>query len=180
MSEEINRFADRLFAPIGRFVVSFENLCHELRVTGIRIFEMAGLKKSELAEITFAGLTASPLLEVIVSLISQSFDLSSEQANKLGEIRKRAENLISIRNRVIHSTWHLIDFADIDHGVPDGVLVSKRRKRTGLDTQMSSLNKEELEHLSEEVKDVSRMIREFSLSLMVIAPPNNSFNPTPR
>jgi hypothetical protein len=165
MTDEFNRFADRLFAPVGRFVVSFENLCHELRTMGIRLFEMAGLRKSDLAEITFAGLTASPLLEVIVSLISQSFDLSTEQANQLSEIRKRAENLIAIRNRIIHSTWRLFDFADVEHGVPSGLLVSKRRKRTGLGTQTSALSKEELERLSEEVDDVSRMIKEFSLSL---------------
>src|SRR5579885_330050 len=165
MSEEVNRFADRLFAPVGRFVISFEYLCHELRVAGIRLFEVAGLRKLELAEITFAVLTASTLLEVIVSLISQSFELSTEQINQLNEIRKRAETLIAIRNRMIHSTWHLIDFADMEHGFPDGVLINKRRKRTGLDTQISSLNKAELERLSEEVRDVSTMVKEFSSSL---------------
>lgn len=165
MSDELNRFADRLFAPIGRFVVSFEYLCHELRAAGIRLFETAGLGKLELAEITFAGLTASPLLDVVVSLISQSVDLSTEQANQLDEIRKRAENLIAIRNRVIHSTWLLFDFADVENGVPGGLLISKRRKRTGLDTRTSALSKEELERLSEEVSEVSRMVKEFSLSL---------------
>jgi hypothetical protein len=165
MSDSFNIFADRLFAPLGRFIFNFEYLCHELRATGVRVFEIAGLKKLELAEVTFAGLTASPLLEVIASLLAQSANLSSEQTRQLCDIRKRVENLIVIRNRVIHSTWQLFDFADVEYGAPDGLLINKRRKRTGLETLTTVMNKQELERLCEETREVADLIKTFRLAL---------------
>ena len=166
MNDKIENFANRLFAPIGRFVVQFENVCEALRSGGTRIFANAGLQKQELAELTFAGLTASPLLDVFVSLVSEAFDLTEPQHETVKDLRKRAQELIAIRNRAIHSTWYLIDFADIENGAPDGVLINKRRKQTRLDTRTTSLNRDQLNSLCDDATALTNDIRDFVNSLV--------------
>jgi len=161
LEDKTARFLDRLYAPIGQFIVEFENVCEAMRSAGIWAFQRDGLRNRKLAELTFAGLTASPLLEVFTSIISQSLTLGTEDKNRLSEIRKRTEQLITVRNRVIHSTWRFFDFADIEQGTPEGLLMSSRRTRHGLDTRMSSLTRKELQQLSEEAREVVKLIEDF-------------------
>lgn len=165
MAEKLGQFVDRLFAPLGRFIVEFEGVCEAMRAASAHIFKTAGLQRPELAEITLAGLTAGPLLDVCVSLTSEAFSLDDRQISRLKEIKRRAQGLIEKRNRAIHSRWLLIDFADIEHGAPDGVLMSSRRRAHGLERQTASLSRQELQTLGAEAKELAILINEFYSSL---------------
>ncbi|MCX5646806.1 MAG: hypothetical protein NTZ17_19335 [Phycisphaerae bacterium] len=169
MTDKLEQFADRLFAPLGRFVVEFENLCETTRQACVRVFEHAGLQKREIAELTFAGLTATPLFDLYVSLTAQAFRLTRQQTEQLKDIRKTAQELVAVRNRAIHGTWCLIDFADIEHGAPDGVLSSNRRRPHGLDRDVSSLSPKQLMRLTEQAKELRDAIRNLSHALEQVA-----------
>lgn len=166
MTDKIQKFVNRIYAPLGKFIVDFENLCQSMRIVCIKAFAKNGLQKGELAEITFAGLTASPLLDVYVSLTSEAFTLDASQMEELKQIKKRTQSLITTRNKAIHSKWTLFDFADLDDGAPEGLLVSNKRKHFGLDRQIQSLSREELMRLSEETIEITGCIETLSKTLI--------------
>lgn len=166
MTNSLQEFSNRLYAPLGRFIVNFENVCDAMRITCISIFNRHGLQKSELAELTFAGLTASPLLDIYISLISEAFTFNKKQMVELNRIKERTQKLITIRNKTIHSTWVLFDFADIENGIPEGLLVSNRRKKQGLERHIISLSKDQLDIINKETTEVVSEIRAFNQKLL--------------
>ena len=105
MNDKLQKFVNRLYAPLGKFIIDFETLCESMRIACIKAFAKNGLQKSELAEITFAGLTANPLLDVYVSLTSEAFILNREQLEELKQIKRRTQTLITIRKKYSKEIW---------------------------------------------------------------------------
>ena len=165
MTGQLEQFEDRLYAPLGRFIVEFEGFCQTIRLSCIRVFEHAGLRNRELAEITFASLTATPLFELYVSLTAEAYDLNEGQQEQLRKIRSVMHELVAVRNKAIHGTWTLIDFADTENGTPDAILSSSRRKPHGLERVVSSLSHEQLRKHTLQLKELNAAISTFGHSL---------------
>jgi len=160
MEPEVERAIDRMHAPIGKLVVEFEHLVDALRQISVQCFEKHGLAKPSLAQLTLSGLTAGPLLAAFESLVRESTNLNSSQENLLSEIVRRTRQITQKRNIMIHGRWHWIDFATFPEGLPDGLVQTNRRTKSGLKTDLNLFKTVDLDSILKEINNVIGLIRQ--------------------
>ncbi len=160
MEQEVEQAIDRMHAPIGKLVVAFEHLVDALRQTSVHCFEKHGLAKPSLAELALSGLTAGPLIAAFESLIRESTSLTEPQEDLLSEIVRCARQVTQKRNIIIHGRWYWIDFATFPEGLPDGLVKTSRRIKSGLKVDLNMFKAEELASILEDVNNVHNLVRQ--------------------
>jgi hypothetical protein len=106
-----------LYAELGRFVVSFEELVAEMRMmTSLLAADGTApnhVRQQQVANIFTADLTADPLAKVFRSILNLALENYLPQS-QLPEIKKLLSDLFSritainkIRNKFLHGTWHI-------------------------------------------------------------------------
>ena len=165
MEDEVERASDKTYAPIGRFVVEFEYLTDAIRDVAVLTFKKHGLTKESLARIVLSGLTATPLLVVFKSLVSESLELDPTQRDLVNQIAAKGHALIRYRNQIVHGTWHWIDFARFPVEPLEGIVQTAHRKRHRLQDNWHSFKPGELDKLVKEVAATRELVGRFRSSL---------------
>ena len=101
-----------LYPTIGEFAVSFEGICHALRMGISNILEHAGLKDSTLPDILVGDLTIFPLQNIYRALLVQTYKLTEDELKIIDNLFTRVTKLAEERNRILHCRW-CIDFKDL-------------------------------------------------------------------
>jgi hypothetical protein len=99
--------AKALYEAIGRFVVEFEQACHEIQICVVFILWKAGLHDQRVSQIVIAGMTAEPLRTLFESLVGQQVPLNEIEKKMVKNAISRFQKLTSDRNDVIHTTWNI-------------------------------------------------------------------------
>jgi len=93
------------YAAIGRFVVKFEYLCHQMSTCIVFVLHSDGLRTQNLAQALLADVTAHPLLQSFRAVVAEVRKNEADDMRILDNVSKRVETLIKQRNDVIHRTW---------------------------------------------------------------------------
>jgi hypothetical protein len=100
--------SERLDHAVGRFALSFERLCHSLRIGICTVLELHGLQNAwKITDIMVGDVTAFPLQSIFRALIVETHELSEEESKIITSIFKRVARLTEERNRIIHSAWYV-------------------------------------------------------------------------
>ena len=96
---------DDLYRAIGRFVVSFEHVCHAMSMSVSLVLQHAGLRNQQLGLAVLADLTADPLRKIFLSAFAEIYEADPQSLNIVRDLSSRVQNLIQVRNANLHSTW---------------------------------------------------------------------------
>lgn len=107
-----------LHGAIGRFVVAFELVVHELRSACSLMLERSGLglRNQPLASIVLARVSAAELTELAGAMYRELRPADSEGAQALEPVLRRIDKLRESRNKLIHAAWTL-GFSSEEGGV---------------------------------------------------------------
>lgn len=112
------------YALIGEYVVVFELIVFQIRLSLSVLFQLQGLKTWKMSEIVFGQkqFTAEPLVSCFESIanellkpikeknINKSFEITPEElSNLISSFRKKFSNQISVRNDLLHGTYLIPD-----------------------------------------------------------------------
>ena len=101
---------ERLNTAVGDFAISFERLCHNLRLSIWAVLEANGLNDAwHITDILVGDMTAFPLQNILRALIWQTMKCNAQEEMVLSNIFKRIASITGTRNSVLHSAWY-IDF----------------------------------------------------------------------
>jgi hypothetical protein len=127
-SEEWHKQRDPWYAALGRFVVWFEWLCHQMKIC---IIDLEGnFNDPRTQQLAFAELdsfTAGKLLDRFNKAVTNWCADKPEDVQIFGNILERLGGLKDKRNDVIHRTWY-VDFGGEDFSKAHG---RKFRKTEG-------------------------------------------------
>lgn len=125
------------YTNIGKFVVEFEQNCHTIE-SGIRcILALEGLGNEKIQEILIAGLEAEQLRALFQSLCYEYLKPDAETAKIIDYVLKTFQELISVRNDLIHGKWFMVIMNGGEGGSKPIALGQKlHRKKTGSATKM--------------------------------------------
>ncbi|MDT8906689.1 hypothetical protein [Pseudomonas prosekii] len=173
--EKFNSQTHALYAELGRFIVSFEELVAEMRqMTSLLAADGTAPnhgRQQQVANIFTADLTADPLAKVFRSILNLALESYLPQS-QLPEIKKLLSDLFSriteinkIRNKFLHGTWH-INYASQeqqDFSQAKGIKSSNTAdglRITQLDEDTKSFLKstEECQRIRDIVRDISLCI----------------------
>ena len=105
MPDKTNCLSHDLYAAIGKFSVEFEQLCFEIQNTIITILSREGLRNDNVMKILLAGDTAEPLRQKLFALLPETVRLNDQEKKILKNMFSRIQELINLRNDMLHSTW---------------------------------------------------------------------------
>jgi len=109
MTDDKNTDLSLFYEYIGGFVVAFEETCGAVRFCITQALHGNGLKDTTVAQAVTADLTAAPLHKMLLGLsgiaVSKRKDDHLRRVSK--ELLKRYQELIGIRNELLHSRWHI-------------------------------------------------------------------------
>ena len=77
-----------LYTAIGRFVVEFEQMCFAMSQAVLFALHSSGLKDQQLGNAVLAGLTAGPLREMTLSVLTHFYTSRSTPPEWLDQVRK--------------------------------------------------------------------------------------------
>lgn len=109
---------DRINSEYGKFVITFENICHNIRATINAMSQDKGVGSNEhiYIEILLQGLTALPLLQKFIAIYITKFTKDDALIAEIHILRKRFTELCEIRNNIAHGTTFLGDpHANLDN-----------------------------------------------------------------
>lgn len=108
---------DELYAGLGRFVVSFEELVGAMRqVISLHVAKVPPpfhLRQQQVSNIFTADLTADPLARVFRSILLLTLDEYKNQEQRpeieklLSNLYSRIETINKTRNTFLHGTWFI-------------------------------------------------------------------------
>lgn len=98
---------ERLFRAIGEFVVRFEHAIGMAAFAVQSMLEHRGLDSRRLSGVVVANLTADPTLDIFFSLAAEVAGAQWDDADRLvvKRLRSRAQELVKVRNDIVHSQW---------------------------------------------------------------------------
>lgn len=173
MSEEEKEIqeqkSDELYAIYGKFAISFEQLCDEMRECILAILQQQGLQDHFVSEIILANSDAYSLQLKIRALHAHLFD-DAEESQLINKLFSKVIKLIEVRNKVIHGTWHtgLVNSAD---GEPEARAFWKKHSigKDGLNPDYRSYTYEDMIELCNESEKLrilmSRLSRRYGFGL---------------
>ena len=99
------------YSLIGKYVVDFEDIVHQIRFTLSCMFQLQGLKSWKISEIVFSQkqFTAEPLISCFESIANELLksDVDAKQIlMQISDFRKKFSDQISVRNDFLHGTYH--------------------------------------------------------------------------
>jgi hypothetical protein len=173
------KLADQSFAlhaAIGRFVVEFEQMCFAMSNAVLFALHNAGLQDQQLGNAMLAGLTASPLREMVLSVFAHVYRNDAASVALVRELAARTQTLTTTRNEIIHSTW-FIGWAspeDTDFSRAAGM----KRKNTKAGPVASSLSHsvKEFDRETANAKQLAVLYNQLLGCLLSGTPPTKYFN----
>jgi len=147
-----------LYASLGKFMVKFELVCHNMRVAITFILDNSGLKNQQVANIILTGQTAEPLKSILRSLIGETVQLNENEQKVIKNIFGRIQQLIENRNNIVHGTWFIgwSNDAMTDFSEASGFKLYKNKD--GSATKIYRNKKEDFEKLSKEAEIISELV----------------------
>jgi len=138
---------ERIFTFIGRFAVEFEDICHTME-SGVRcILVGEGLGNEKIQEVLLAGFTAEPLRSLFHSLCYEHLKPNEEEKKIIETVFNKVQELIGLRNDLLHTTWALgLDVSE-EEAKPIGIGVKLHKKKTGSATKQFKYGIEYFEEL---------------------------------
>lgn len=165
-----------LHAAIGRFVVEFEQMCFAMSNAILFALHNAGLRDQQLGNAMLAGLTASPLREMALSVFAHVYRDDDASAKIVRELAARTQMLTNTRNEIIHSTWFIgwASSEDTDFSRASGM----KRKNTKAGPVASSLSHSvtEFDRETENAKELAVLYNQLLGCLLSGTPPTKYFN----
>lgn len=107
IQQEAKELSDRLHRAVGKFTVTFERLCDNLRNAVAQILATQGLDNRKITDILIGDMTIFPLQSILRALIIETQELSQNDLKIVKEIFRRIGELAEERNRIIHSAWYI-------------------------------------------------------------------------
>lgn len=127
--------AEKIYIFLGRFAVEFEDICHTME-SGVRcILAGEGLGNEKIQEVLLAGLTAEPLRSLFHSLCYEHLKPNEEETSIIDTVFKKFQELIGLRNDLLHTAWALVFDISEDEPKPIGIGVKLHKKKTGSATK---------------------------------------------
>lgn len=165
-----------LHAAIGRFVVEFEQMCFAMSTAVLFALHNAGLRDQQLGNAMLAGLTASPLREMTLSVFAHLYRDDAASLTIVRELAARTQTLTNTRNEIIHSTW-FIGWAspeDTDFSRASGM----KHKNTKAGPVASSLSHSvtEFDRETANAKELAVLYHQLLACLLNRTPPTSYFN----
>jgi hypothetical protein len=108
VTEEQTALNQKTYLALGRFVVCFSHLLNSLEESTIWLFGIAlDGKRRILVKAALSGRTASPIVSSFFTVFFEKWgNLITEQDLTIIKcLRKEIEDLIQIRNRIMHDAW---------------------------------------------------------------------------
>ncbi|GLO40968.1 hypothetical protein PPUN15366_26130 [Pseudomonas putida] len=174
--EKFNSQTHALYAELGRFVVSFEELVAEMRqMTSLLAADGTAPnhgRQQQVANIFTANLTADPLAKAFRSILILALESYQPQSqvpeikNLLSDLFSRITAINQIRNKFLHGTWH-INYAtqeQQDFSQAKGIKLSNTAdglRITQLDESAESFLKS-----TEECKTIRDIVRDISICIV--------------
>src|SRR5690349_14749858 len=95
------------YAAIGEFVVEFEWICWHIRHLISIVLQLNGLNNWKLGEIIInqKSFSADPLVLSLSGIIGETLSANVDVMAKMNDFRKGFQNLISVRNDLVHGFW---------------------------------------------------------------------------
>jgi hypothetical protein len=152
--------SETLNCAVGCFALTFERLCHSLRLAIWSILEAHGLQNAwKITDIMVGDLTAFPLQSILRALVAETRGLSEEESKIITGIFKRAAKLAEERNRLIHSAWY-IDYKSRGDLLTDTfVRYRPGYSKHGAKTSPTQHSLAEIEEWTNEAEDLQQLIR---------------------
>jgi len=139
---------DDLSKKLGSFVMVFEDLNQSMLADIRTILLKNGLKNEAIQEIILSDLTAEPIRSMLQSLCAEVLNPDTEEMKILSKVFKEIQDLIKIRNEVVHSVW-----AEININGKKIVLTTKlKRSRNGSTTKTILTTSKLLEEYIEQAR----------------------------
>lgn len=174
--EKFNSQTDGLYAGLGRFVVSFEELLAAMRMMiNLHVAQVPApfhMRQQRVAHIFTADLTADPLARTFRSILLLALESYKDQ-EQLPAVEKLLSNLFSRidsinkkRNTFLHGTWH-INYASEDQqdfSLAKGFKATNTAK--GLRLDQLEHNAESFSAAAEECGVLRDLVLGFSTSLI--------------
>jgi hypothetical protein len=105
--DETENYID-IYTHIGRFVVQFEQICHQMEIGISSILLKEGLKNTKIHEILLAGFTAEPLSALFQSLCKEHLKPDIKTSKIINYVFNTFRDLISVRNDVLHGKFVIV------------------------------------------------------------------------
>lgn len=165
LRRKAQELSDSLYPTIGEFVVSFEGICHALRMGIDHVLDKNGLTNSRLTDILIGDLTAHPLQGVYRALLAESERLDNAEVALLDNIFKRVTHLCEERNRIVHSAW-FIDFKNADD-LENGLLLRCKpgRSKEGAKESSSKIPVQDIRDIINETRLVDDLIHQLNMCI---------------
>ncbi len=157
------------YAEIGRFIVEFEKISHDLRFNYACLMQLDGLIHIELAHALLNVPSIGPeMLAICYSAAAHVLSTDKEALIWASDIVKRVKSLAELRNQVVHGRWII---------GPEVIIVSDtaelpknpgiRRKTTKSGNTFSNVpNIEEIGNHIEDCIIVRNLIKEIFSSIL--------------
>lgn len=105
---KIDSQTQALYAALGRFSVAFEHVIFMLQFAVTHALQRDGLRTQALAQALLAGQTADPTRRIFTAVIAAVLhDAPDSERAILSNIDKRLQEMIEVRNDIIHRTWFI-------------------------------------------------------------------------
>lgn len=144
---------------IGRFCVEFEQVCRSMETCVRTILANAGLSDEPIQEILLSGYTAEPLRALLQNLVGQTLVKTDDERQVCKKVFGQLQELVSKRNDLIHSQWHIVGLRNEDE--QQEILALGRKlhaNKQGVATKESAMKKPTLETLIELCREAGIMV----------------------
>lgn len=168
--------AEEFYTYIGKFAVEFEAICFVME-SGIRgILYREGLKNDQIQEILLAGLTAEPLSALYRSLCGEFLQPNQIETEIIKYSFKLFQELISIRNDVLHGKWAIFTRGKDDN--PQGIAIGHKlhKNAKGKATKTFFHDITEFQKLIKKARDCSGCISKITNCISGDYPLEKNFN----
>lgn len=124
--KEVKLKREEFFQFVGQFAVEFELVCREMEECAMDLLEREGLRNRSIRKILLANQTAEPLRNLLQALLAEFFDQERFRV-VIKKIFQEMQDLIAIRNEIIHAKWCL-PLDDPDWGGGENHVIGQKLK----------------------------------------------------
>ena len=147
-----------LYTAIGRFAVAFEHVSSALYDAVLFMLSKEGLKNQQVANVILADMTAEPLRSLYAALIGEIRKPVGHEKAVISNILTRVQNLISKRNDVIHSTWHMDEISSTGELFTTATGHKSKKSNKGASVKFLEMKVQDFDALTAEASELSKLI----------------------
>jgi hypothetical protein len=165
LRDKAELLSNDLYPTIGEFVLTFESLCHELKMGIEHILMRQGLPGGKITEILIGDMTLFPLQNVFRALLVEAGKLDSNENAIIDNIFTRICKIGEERNTIIHSAW-FIDFKNPED-IENRLLIKYRpgASKHGAKESPSKYPLENIKKLTSQTRALHDLIDELNMCI---------------